>query len=213
MNPVTLIKGTNIHDHSYVLIGQCPDCDTRYHADHYREQRPGTSHDWDIAYVNAATYLKVGQKIWVDRIFSKAVLNGMYSFHGSSAAYAEFWNDSFWSTQQGKSRKISRWQIWQAFVHESLHTVAKVSDINLVLPDGLPIEEVTQNAFAKLGNDGIISSAVEHSCSECTHVYKKVADVITADDPAAMVKDEQGYTLGIKLQHPTPTLSTPTLIG
>ena len=28
-----------------------------------------------------------------------------------------------------------------------------------------------------------------------------------------MDKDEQGYTLGIKLQHPTPTLSTPTLIG
>jgi len=79
----------------------------------------------------------------IDRIFSKAVLNGMYSFHRSSAAYAEFWNDSFWSTQQEKSRKISCWQIWQAFVHESLHTVAKVSDINLVLPDGLPIGEVT----------------------------------------------------------------------
>jgi len=30
-------------------------------------------------------------------------------------------------------------------------------------------------------------SATEHSCSECTHVYKKVADVITADDPATMV--------------------------
>jgi len=123
----------------------------------------------------------------------------MYSFHGSSAAYAEFWNDSFWSTQQGKSRKISRRQIWQAFVHESLHTVAKVSDINLVLPDGLPIEEVTQNAFAKLGNDGIIRSAVEHSCSECTHVYKKVADVITGDDPAAMVGVDENRAVSLLL--------------
>ena len=99
MNSVTLIKGTKIHDHSYVLVEQCPNCNTRYHADHDYEQMPGTSRNWSKTYINTATYLKVGQKIWVDRIFSNAVLNGMYSFHGSSAAYAEFWNDSFWSTQ------------------------------------------------------------------------------------------------------------------
>ena len=47
------------------------------------------------AYLNDAQYLKIGQSTYVDRVFSKAVLNGIYSFHASTAAYAEFWTNSF----------------------------------------------------------------------------------------------------------------------
>ena len=58
-------------------------------------------------YLNSAKYLKVGQSIWIDCVFSGAVINATYSFHASSAAFAEFWNDSFWSTQEHNSIKIS----------------------------------------------------------------------------------------------------------
>ena len=55
------------------------------------------------------------------------------------------------------------------------------------IQDGLPIDEVTKHAFVQLGEQGIIRSAGNHSCSECTHTYKRVADRITGDDPAALV--------------------------
>jgi len=43
-----------------------------------------------------------------------------------------------------------------------------MSDIDLVLQDGLSIEEVTKEAFDVLGANGVIRVAGEHSCSECT---------------------------------------------
>jgi hypothetical protein len=85
---VTLIKGTKIYDDVPVLAGQCPGCLTVYHADHERfKNAEGMSTQ---LYLNAAQYLKVGQNIWVDRVFSKAVLNGTYHFHASLSAFAEF---------------------------------------------------------------------------------------------------------------------------
>ena len=38
-----------------------------------------------------------------------------------------------------------------------------------------------------MGESGIIRSADHHQCSECTHAYKATADIITGDDPAAVV--------------------------
>jgi hypothetical protein len=92
----------------------------------------------------------VGQSVWVDRVFSGAVINGIYSFHASSAAFAEFWNDTFWSTQKTQSRKISRRQVWHAFVQESIRSVAQSSGYTLEVKDGLPIEEVTNRLITYL---------------------------------------------------------------
>ena len=47
------------------------------------------------------------------------------------------------------------------------------------LKDGLPIEDVTTEAFAQLGDNGLIRAAHEHTCSECTQSYKSTADVIS----------------------------------
>ena len=69
-------------------------------------------------YLNSALYLKVGQAVWVDRIFSTAVLNGMYSFRASSSAYGEFWNNSFGTIDKENEYQITRWQVWQSFVQE-----------------------------------------------------------------------------------------------
>jgi hypothetical protein len=185
---VRLVKGTTIHEHSYVLSGKCPKCQTIYHADHERALITGEQNRRNRVYVNSAKYLKVGRNLWVDRIFSKAVLNGMYSFHASAAAYAEFWSNSF----SHNSRPITRRQIWHAFVQESVRYISMASSINLELQDGLAIDEVTKEAFNVLGEDGIIRVADGHQCSECTQPYKTVADIITADDPAALVGvDEQ----------------------
>ena len=35
----------------------------------------------------------------------------------------------------------------------------------------LPIDEVTKEAFTALGQDGVISAANNHTCSECTQPY------------------------------------------
>jgi hypothetical protein len=84
-------------------------------------------------YSNSAKYLKIGQSLWVDRVFSNAVVNAMFSFHALTSAYKEFWNNSFHNHQQGNSRKLSRHQIWQAFVQESIRSIASASEINLEL--------------------------------------------------------------------------------
>ena len=50
------------------------------------------------------------------------------------------------------------------------------------LPDELSIAEVTKHAFILLG-EGVIRSAEDHFCSECTHTFKQTA----GDDPAALI--------------------------
>ena len=181
---VTLIKGSTIYEDVHVLTGRCPKCETIYLAD---RERVITDNRYSRVYLNSARYLKIGQALWVDRKFSNAVVHAMFSFHASASAYTEFWNNSFWSHHQGNSKKLSRRQIWQAFVQESVRSIADASGINLELQDGLAIDDVTKQAFSILGENGIIRAADQHTCQECTQPYKRTADIITGDDPAALV--------------------------
>ena len=164
-----LIIGTTVHDEVPILTGQCPLCDTRYSADRERFLDPNDNITWKRLYTNNARYLKVGQNLWVDRSFSKAVMNGMFSFHASSQAYTQFWNNSYGST----STTITTRQVWQAFTQESIRTIAAESSRSIELIDNLPIAEVTEKAYDILGHNGSINAATHHSCSECTHAYKQ----------------------------------------
>jgi hypothetical protein len=134
--------------------------------------------------LNSAKYLKVGQNLWVDRLFSNGVVNGMYSFHASAAAYKEYWNDSFWKQQSNQVKPISRRQVWQAFTQETIRSIAAASNYDLILSDNLNIDEVTKEAFFILGNNGLITAANNHSCSECTHEYKRTADTLPGENGA-----------------------------
>lgn len=121
----------------------------------------------------------------MDRVFSNAVISGTYSFHASASAYTEFWNNSF--GDQGF--ELSRHQIWQSFVQESIRTIAAESKTNLELRNNLHINDVTQQAFQNLGNNGILQSAHGHSCSDCTHAFKaqqdSIPDQVHPIDPTA----------------------------
>ena len=66
-----------------------------------------TDNGYASVYLNLALFLKVGQSLWVDHIFLTAVLNGMYSFHASSSAYVEFWNNSFGNTDSKNKFQIT----------------------------------------------------------------------------------------------------------
>ena len=183
---VTLIKDTKIYKNVPLLTGQCPKCSTLYSADHERvlQNTNTTNKEYTSVYLNSALYLKVGQSLWVDRKFSTAVLNGMYSFHASSSAYVEFWNNSFGNIDIKNRYQITRWQVWQSFVQESVQTIAASVDPNnnLELDDKLNISEVPGQAFHYLGHGGWINLASGHACTECTHKYKKTADVIPSND-------------------------------
>lgn len=118
---ITLIKRFTIHDRCPVLAGKCTECNTMYYADHERaSMMEGNQSQHSRVYLNSAQYLKVGQNLWVDWHFSNTVLSGIYHFHASASAYAEFWNDATWKLQPGNSRKIDRRQIWHTFVQESI---------------------------------------------------------------------------------------------
>jgi hypothetical protein len=193
---VTLIRSGQFYNGVHVLGGKCPDCDTRYYADHETSWRDNSRRVRIKFYLNSAKYLKVGSNIWVDRSFSAAVVNGTYSFHASSSAFAEFWNDTFWTVETG-CKKLSRRQTWHAYVQESIRQVAQASQYTLELADGLPIDDVTRHAFNLLGENGVIRSAENHFCSECTQDYKETADRITGDDPAAVIGVDENHNVPV----------------
>ncbi|TFK36774.1 hypothetical protein BDQ12DRAFT_754967, partial [Crucibulum laeve] len=106
----------------------------------------------------------------------------VYSFHASVSTFAEFWNNTYEHISP-----LTHCQTWAVFVQETIWQVAHGSNTTLELQDGLPVNDVARHAFSALGENGIIRSAEAHSCNECTHKYKRTADIITSDDPAAVV--------------------------
>ena len=187
----TLIKGSEIFTGVIILSGQCSNCKTHYFADH--ENYPQVEGPRKRVHLNNAKYLKIGQSLYVDWIFSKAVINGTYSFHASAAAYAEFWTNSYGKKD---SFKIKRQQIWQAFIQESIRTIACTSNILFETNDNTSIENLIYDAFAVLGEDGGIRLSDKHTCSECTQEHKSVADFTpTANDPVAVLGVDENQTV------------------
>jgi hypothetical protein len=180
---VTLIRGHKIHKDASVLTGKCPDCKTLYSADHehFLHHFDGASQKKRV-YLNSAKYIKLGSNLWTDRLFTSSVINAMYSFHASASAYSHYWNITFGT----KSTNVSRAHIWQAFVQDSLRTIASESNIDVELNYPLNIKEVTTQAFELLGEQGIIRAADQHACKECTQPYKRTSDAIM-NDPAAVI--------------------------
>src|ERR1700678_203409 len=68
--------------------------------------------------------------MWADRNFSDAVVKSMYSFHASANSYHDYWNSTFGSSNPANGLKLGRKQVWQAFVQESIRTVAFSDDVD-----------------------------------------------------------------------------------
>jgi hypothetical protein len=180
---VTLIKGTTIHHNVQLLSGCCNNCKTIYYADH---ERIPASEDTEATkfFLNSAHYLKVGQKLWVNREFSSAVLNAMYDLHASASGFMNFFNDTYGN----ENLKLSRRHIWAAFVYESVRQVSDASGVDFSIRDISSVDEVIQTAFITLGKNGIIQSAENHSCAECSQPYRATSDVIlNPNDPSAVL--------------------------
>jgi hypothetical protein len=67
-------------------------CKTIYYADHKTSapiDTDGSDDSGTKVNLNNAKYLKVGQSVWVDHVFSNGVINGIHHFHASSSASAE----------------------------------------------------------------------------------------------------------------------------
>ena len=180
---VTLIKDNIPYADVPVLSGKCIQCGTTYYADH--ECFKDNHGLWTICYLNSARYLKVGQALWVDQNLSHFILSGMYNFHASASAFTQFWNDC--NSITISTFQITWRQIWHAFVQESLRTIASIQNINLELQEDLNIHQVVTEAFAKLGNTGIIAPGKNHSCAECSQSYRHTADFMANEDPAAVI--------------------------
>jgi hypothetical protein len=166
-----------------VLTGKCPNCKTLYAADHERFEDTSTVENiFKRVYINSAKYLKIGQSIWVDRGFALAAVNAMYNFHASASAFSEYWNNTYGT----KDITITCGHVWQAFVQQSVRTIADESGIDAEFDDGLNIKEVTHQAFSLVGEDGIIRASEDHACNECTQKHKDTSDVVF-NNPAAVV--------------------------
>ncbi|KAF8870855.1 hypothetical protein BD779DRAFT_1454802, partial [Infundibulicybe gibba] len=185
----------------YDTHGKCSKCKSIYYADHESVMK---SNDNSVrVYLNTAQYLKIGREIWVDRVFSNAVIGGMYSFHASAAVYTDFWNDAYGNADSTNGLRITRRHIWQAFIQESTRSIALELKLHLELDNNIPINEVTTQAFSILGEGGRIRPADGHACSECTQPFSAVPEYIPQQDPAAVVGvDENGIVPPLAIQDP-----------
>jgi hypothetical protein len=181
---VHLIKGSQTYSYAYPLSGSCSECGTTYTADSEHSQANNFE-----CYINTARYLKLGTQTWADRTFCTGVVNGMYSFHALSSAYMEYWNHSYASQP---SFNISRRHVWQAFVQESVRTLASGTGQSLVVSHNLPIEDVPKEAFHILGSNGVIQPAHHHACTECTHPYKEHPDTVPVGEVAGEENQQRG---------------------
>ena len=163
-----MIKNNIPYENAPVLAGKCQQCGTTYYADH--ECFKDNHGLWTRCYLNSARYLKIGKNTWADQNLTHSVLSGMYNFHASASAYTQFWNDC--TSVTNSDVQLTRRLVWQAFVQESIRTIASTKKINLELREDLNIHQVVTGAFMKLGNTGIIEPGREHSCSKCTQPHK-----------------------------------------
>ncbi len=145
---VTLVKGTKIFKKVSVLSAHYPKCKTAYFV-YYETCSPLNKRK--RTYLNDAYYFKVRQNTYVDCVFSNAVLDDTYSFHASTAAYSEFWTNSF---EKFYSIKFPRQQIWQTFIQKSIHSIASATDIIFEANNNLPIADLTNQAYCLLGENG-----------------------------------------------------------
>ncbi|KIM36123.1 hypothetical protein M413DRAFT_78620, partial [Hebeloma cylindrosporum] len=109
----------------------------------------------------------------------------IYNFHASASAFTQFWNDC--ASVTSSDIRVTRRLVWQAFVQESIRTIASSKRINLNLREDLNIHEVVTQAFAKLRKTEIIEPGRKHSCSECTQAYKHTTNFMANEDPAAVI--------------------------
>jgi hypothetical protein len=107
----------------------------------------------------------------------------------------QFWNDCHSVTNS--NIKVTRRRIWHAFIQESIRTIATVKNIDLELKENFNIKEVAAEAFAKLGNTGIIEPGKSHSCSQCSQPYKATADFMVNEDPAAVIGVDENSAVPI----------------
>jgi hypothetical protein len=170
---VTLIKGTEVFKNVQLLSGYCNNCETIYYADHERTASTVNTEAMQL-YLNSALYIKIGQKLWVDRKFSTSVMNGTYHLHASTSGWANYFNDTYGND----CITLSRRQVWAAFIQESIRQASEISNLDFVTRDVSSIEEVTEEPFAALGNDGLIQPAKGHACAECSQPYRETSDVV-----------------------------------
>ncbi len=106
--------------------------------------------------------------------FVNAIVNNIYSFHASAAVYTNYWNNTFGQVNLEYSAKLDCHYIWQAFVQESVRTIAIATDqdVYLELNENLPVDELTKAAFTFLGQNSVIYAAKGHACAECSQSYR-----------------------------------------
>jgi hypothetical protein len=90
-----------------------------------------------------------------------------------------------------------RCQVWQAFIQESIRTIASAKSIELELKENLNIQEVAAEAFAKLGHAGIIEPGKAHSCSQCSQPHRTHADFVANQDPAAVIEVDENSAVPV----------------
>ena len=62
------------------------------------------------------------------------------------------------------------------------------------------IDEVTEKAFAVLGNDGRIQPAKDHACAECSQPYRAASDAILGGGNSNTATQDSGQMQNVTMK-------------
>lgn len=195
---VSLIKGTTIHSNVHVISGKCQKCKTIYHADHERSLPLQSNLNEGInLFLNNARYVKIGQNLWADRNFSRSVIHAMHDLHASASGYRNFFAHAYGND----SLKLFRRHIAAAFVQESTRGISQESGIeySFQAKTTMKVDEITHDAFRKLGNDGVIHLAETHSCDECLQPFRNLLGTVDPNAKGVRMVVIDGIVVGPKV--------------
>ena len=77
---------------------------------------------------------------------------------------------------------------------------SEISEIDFIIPDVASIDEVTEKAFAMLGNDGKIQAAKGHACAECSQPYRAASDAILGIGNSNTTAQDSGQMQNVTLK-------------
>ena len=121
----------------------------------------------------------------------------------------------FKDTYADEGLNLSRRHVWAAFVQESIRQISVTSEIDFSVRDTASIEEVTQSAFAILGQNGVIYPAKNHLCAECSQPYQARSDLISTAEEISNNSSHQrsGSEMDVDMQNVTMRVIDGIVVG
>ncbi|KAJ7433121.1 hypothetical protein B0H11DRAFT_1759289 [Mycena galericulata] len=172
-----------------LYVAYCPRCRAEYYPDRITYQRGNNSYGRIQKLECQATYLRVSKHgIWMDRRVALAQENAILRFHSGWSNFADWLSDTMDSSPRITTRQSQR--LYFEHFARRLITAHGLED-TFTVPAHSSSQVLASSVREAVGkNGGIVAGAMEHGCTNCTHLKRYAADLLA--DGAVLDQNENG---------------------